>query len=149
VDKRKWSKFMGVDDDDDRKSEIRIDRRDEFGRIMTPKEAFRMISHKFHGIVPGKKKQEKRMKQYQQELKLKQMKINHSDTPSPSVERMREAQRQLEMPYLVLSSFVKPHDTTTGKGFANVDHERELCRGGHKKLVPFLVKKRKAAEPKP
>jgi U4/U6.U5 tri-snRNP-associated protein 1 len=73
------------------------------------------------------------------------MKIDHSDTPSPSVERMREAQRQPKMPYLVLSGFVKPHDTTTG--FANVD--KELCRKGHKKVVHFLAKKRKAAEPKP
>ena len=68
MDKRKWSKFVAIHDDDhdDSKSkekEILIERRDEFGRIMTPKEAFRMISHKFHGKGPGKKKQEKRMKQ--------------------------------------------------------------------------------------
>lgn len=73
---------------------------------MTPKEAFRMISHKFHGKGPGKMKQEKRMKQYQEELKLKQMK--NSDTPSQSVERMREAQARLKTPYLVLSGHVKP-----------------------------------------
>lgn len=73
---------------------------------MTPKEAFRLISHKFHGKGPGKMKQEKRMKQYQEELKLKQMK--NSDTPSLSVERMREAQMQLKTPYLVLSGHVKP-----------------------------------------
>ena len=72
---------------------------------MTPKEAFRMISHKFHGKGPGKMKQEKRMKQYQEELKLKQMK--NSDTPSLSVERMREAQMQSKTPYLVLSGHVK------------------------------------------
>lgn len=73
---------------------------------VTPKEAFRMLSHKFHGKGPGKMKQEKRMKQYQEELKLKQMK--NSDTPSLSVERMREAQAQLKTPYLVLSGHVKP-----------------------------------------
>lgn len=73
---------------------------------MTPKEAFRMISHKFHGKGPGKMKQEKRMKQYQEELKLKQMK--NSDTPTESVERMREAQARLKTPYLVLSGHVKP-----------------------------------------
>jgi U4/U6.U5 tri-snRNP-associated protein 1 len=59
-----------------------------------------MISHKFHGKGRGK------MKQYQEELKLKQMK--NSDTPSLSVEWMREAQAQLKTPYLVLSSHVKP-----------------------------------------
>lgn len=51
-------------------------------------------------------KQEKRMRQYQEELKIKQMK--NADTPSLSVERMREAQAQLKTPYLVLSGNVKP-----------------------------------------
>lgn len=72
---------------------------------LTPKEAFRIISHKFHGKGPGKMKQEKRMKQFYEELKLKQMKS--SDTPSMSVERMREAQALNKTPYLVLSGHVK------------------------------------------
>jgi len=65
-----------------------------------------MISHKFHGKGPGKMKQEKRMKQYQEDLKAKQM--NASDTPLASMERMREAQAQLKAPYIVLSGHVKP-----------------------------------------
>lgn len=73
---------------------------------LTPKEAFRTLSHKFHGKGPGKMKQEKRMKQYQEELKLKQMKS--SDTPSLSAERMRDTQARLQTPYLVLSGHVKP-----------------------------------------
>ncbi|KAJ1442493.1 SNU66/SART1 family [Sesbania bispinosa] len=109
MDKKK-SKLVGIVDDEgnevQNKKEIRIERTDEFGRILTPKEAFRMISHKFHGKGPGKMKQEKRMKQYQEELKMKQMKS--SDTPSLSVERMREAQARLKTPYLVLSGHVKP-----------------------------------------
>ncbi|PQQ06020.1 SART-1 family protein DOT2 [Prunus yedoensis var. nudiflora] len=48
--------------------DIHIERTDEFGRTLTPKEAFRILSHKFHGKGPGKMKQEKRMKQYQEEL---------------------------------------------------------------------------------
>ncbi|RVW86029.1 SART-1 family protein DOT2 [Vitis vinifera] len=89
---------------------------------MTPKEAFRMISHKFHGKGPGKMKQEKRMKQYQEELKLKQMK--NSDTPSQSVERMREAQARLKTPYLVLSGHVKPGQTSDPRsGFATVEKD--------------------------
>lgn len=51
-------------------------------------------------------KQEKRMRQYHEELKVKQM--NNADTPSQSVERMREAQLQTKSPYLVLSGHVKP-----------------------------------------
>ncbi|KAG5001008.1 hypothetical protein JHK87_022080 [Glycine soja] len=109
MDKKK-SKLVGIVDDEEKEAqktrEIRIERTDEFGRILTPKEAFRMISHKFHGKGPGKMKQEKRMKQYYEELKMKQMKS--SDTPSLSVERMREAQARLQTPYLVLSGHVKP-----------------------------------------
>ncbi|KAJ9689234.1 hypothetical protein PVL29_014748 [Vitis rotundifolia] len=120
MDKKK-SKLVGIYDNTGTK-EIRIERTDEFGRIMTPKEAFRMISHKFHGKGPGKMKQEKRMKQYQEELKLKQMK--NSDTPSQSVERMREAQARLKTPYLVLSGHVKPGQTSDPRsGFATVEKD--------------------------
>lgn len=166
----KWSKFVGILDDDESKSkskskdqnrasslvdyekkEIRIERRDEFGRIMTPKEAFRVFSHKFHGKGPGKKKQEKRMKQYHEELKFQQELTYHSDTPSLSVERMREAQRQLKIPYLALSGYdVKPSQLATDPD-PNV--EKDLCGrltstsmvgDGDRKVVRFVVKKRKA-----
>ncbi|KAK6116778.1 hypothetical protein DH2020_049511 [Rehmannia glutinosa] len=43
----------------DKEKEIRIERRDEYGRILTPKHAFRLFSHDFHGKRPGKTKQEK------------------------------------------------------------------------------------------
>ncbi|OVA12992.1 SART-1 protein [Macleaya cordata] len=143
MDKKK-SKLVGIYENDGSK-EIRIERTDEFGRIMTPKEAFRMISHKFHGKGPGKMKQEKRMKQYQEELKLKQMK--NSDTPSQSMERMREAQARLKTPYLVLSGHVKPGQTSDPRsGFATVE---DLPGGltpmlGDRKVEHFLGIKRKA-----
>ncbi|KAI3696759.1 hypothetical protein L6452_29290 [Arctium lappa] len=87
---------------------------------LTPKEAFRLISHKFHGKGPGKMKQEKRMRQYHEELKVKQMK--NSDTPSLSVERMREAQSKMKTPYLVLSGHVKPGQTSDPRsGFATME----------------------------
>ncbi|PON80310.1 SNU66/SART1 family [Parasponia andersonii] len=38
---------------------IHIERKDEFGRTLTPNEAFKLFCHEFHGIRPGKKKQEK------------------------------------------------------------------------------------------
>ncbi|XWS10826.1 hypothetical protein CRYUN_Cryun38cG0031400 [Craigia yunnanensis] len=148
MDKKK-SKLVGIVNDNrqnDRFKDIRIERTDEFGRIMTPKEAFRTLSHKFHGKGPGKMKQEKRMKQYQEELKLKQMK--NSDTPSLSVERMREAQAQLKTPYLVLSGHVKPGQTSDPtSGFATV--EKDFPGGltpmlGDRKVEHFLGIKRKA-----
>ncbi|RZC72129.1 hypothetical protein C5167_035298 [Papaver somniferum] len=127
---KKRSKLVGIYDNDGSK-EIQIIRRDEFGRIMTPKEAFRNISHKFHGKGPGKMKQEKRQKQYQEEMKLKQMK--NSDTPSQSMERMREAQARMRTPYLVLSGHVRPGQTSDpSSGFATVS---DLPGGG---LTPML-----------
>merc|ERR1719433_2223815 len=35
--------------------DIKLEYRDDFGRVQTPKEAFRAISWKFHGKVPGRK----------------------------------------------------------------------------------------------
>ncbi|KAG8376347.1 hypothetical protein BUALT_Bualt09G0053700 [Buddleja alternifolia] len=144
MDKKK-SKLVGIYENDGKK-EIRIERTDEFGRILTPKEAFRQISHKFHGKAPGKTKQEKRMRQYQEELKIKQM--NNADTPSLSVERMREAQHKMQSPYLVLSGHVKPGQSSDpASGFATV--EKDLAGGltpmlGDKKVEHFLNIKRKS-----
>ncbi|KAF8017882.1 hypothetical protein BT93_H2941 [Corymbia citriodora subsp. variegata] len=97
MDKKK-SKFVG--NADDGQKEICIEKTDEFGQMLTPKESYRLFSLKFHGKGPGKKKQEKRLKQYQNALKLKQMK--NSDTPSLSAKRMREAQAQMKTPYFFL-----------------------------------------------
>jgi U4/U6.U5 tri-snRNP-associated protein 1 len=72
---------------------------------MTPKEAFRDLSHKFHGKGPGKMKLEKRQKKYEDELKTKRM--NSSDTPLMAAEKMREAQARSQTPYLVLSGNAK------------------------------------------
>ncbi|XP_057497500.1 SART-1 family protein DOT2-like isoform X1 [Actinidia eriantha] len=144
MDKKK-SKLVGIYENDAQK-EIRIERTDEYGRILTPKEDFRLLSHKFHGKGPGKMKQEKRMRRYQEDLKIKQ--INNSDTPSLSVERMREAQSRLKTPYLVLSGHVKPGQTSDPRsGFATV--EKDLPGGltpmlGDRKVEHFLGIKRKA-----
>ncbi|TMW93599.1 hypothetical protein EJD97_011397 [Solanum chilense] len=143
MDKKK-SKLVGIRSEDGKK-EINIERTDEYGRILTPKEAFRLLSHKFHGKGPGKMKQEKRMRQYQEELKIKQMK--NSDTPSQSVERMRETHAQTRTPYIVLSGHVKPGQTSDPRsGFATV--EKDLPGGltpmlGDKKVEHFLGIKRK------
>ncbi|OWM81859.1 hypothetical protein CDL15_Pgr007897 [Punica granatum] len=142
MDKKK-SKLVGIIDDEGTK-EIRIERRDEFGRILTPKEAFRSLSHTFHGKGPGKRKQEKRMKQYQEELKLKQMK--NADTPSLSAERMREAQVQMKTPYLVLSGHVKPGQNSDPRSaFATIEKDTGSLTPmlGDRKVEHFLGIKRK------
>ena len=74
--------------------------------------------------------------------------MKNSDTPSLSVERMREAQSRLKTPYLVLSGHVKPGQTSDPRsGFATV--EKDLPGGltpmlGDRKVEHFLGIKRKA-----
>lgn len=46
---------------------FKLDYVDEKGRMMNQKEAFRYLSHKFHGKGPGKNKIDKRMKKMEQE----------------------------------------------------------------------------------
>jgi U4/U6.U5 tri-snRNP-associated protein 1 len=38
---------------------VRIEHRDDFGNLLTQKEAFRQLSYKFHGMAPSTKKKEK------------------------------------------------------------------------------------------
>jgi len=80
---------------------IQLDYIDEYGRQMTPKEAFRKLSHRFHGKTPGKMKMEKRMKKYEEEQKLKAM--SSVDTPLMTVQAMQAKQLATKMPYIVLS----------------------------------------------
>lgn len=141
TDKKK-SKLVGIEDGP---KEIRIERHDEFGRVMTPKEAFRDLSHKFHGKGPGKMKLEKRQKKYHDELKAKRMKS--SDTPLMSAEKMREAQARGQTPYLVLSGNAKSGPTGDASGFATVEKEHPGSLTpmlGDKKVELYLGIKRSA-----
>ena len=49
------------------KPEIRLEYVDDSGRCLNPKEAFRQLSHRFHGKGSGKKKTEKRQKKVEEE----------------------------------------------------------------------------------
>ena len=42
--------------------DVKLEYRDENGRKLTQKEAFRQLSYRFHGYGPGKKKIDKRLK---------------------------------------------------------------------------------------
>jgi U4/U6.U5 tri-snRNP-associated protein 1 len=86
---------------DDPAPEIRLERRDEFGRLMTEKEAFRKLSHKFHGKEPGKAKQEKRLKRLEEERKKQNM--SSVDTPLMTVKAMQEQQQRTKSPFIILS----------------------------------------------
>ena len=47
--------------------EVKLEYRDEHGRLLTRKEAFRDLSYQFHGYGSGKRKQEKKLQQIARE----------------------------------------------------------------------------------
>ena len=58
------------------KPEVKLEYVDDAGRTMTPKEAFRMLSHRFHGKGSGKRKTEKRMKKFEEDQVLAMFALN-------------------------------------------------------------------------
>ncbi|XP_068607188.1 U4/U6.U5 tri-snRNP-associated protein 1 [Brachionichthys hirsutus] len=86
---------------DSYKPEVKIEYVDESGRRLTPKEAFRQLSHRFHGKGSGKMKTERRMKKLEEEALLKKM--SSSDTPLGTVALLQEKQKSQKTPYIVLS----------------------------------------------
>jgi hypothetical protein len=57
------------------KPQIEIAYADEKGRLLDSKEAFRVLSWKFHGKAPGKKQVEKRRAKFEKKERLKKMVI--------------------------------------------------------------------------
>ena len=51
------------------KPDVNLSYKDEFGREMSQKEAFKFLSHQFHGKGSGKAKTEKRLKKIEDEKK--------------------------------------------------------------------------------
>lgn len=102
-DKKNVLEALAADDaptNEEYKFGFRLDKFDEFGRKLTPKEAFRELCHRFHGIEPGRMKREKRLKQYQEEQKRLQ-------ATSVMDERIKATQREQATPYVVLSGQVR------------------------------------------
>ncbi|KAF0289979.1 U4/U6.U5 tri-snRNP-associated protein 1 [Amphibalanus amphitrite] len=83
------------------KPEVKLEYIDDQGRLLSSKEAFRYLSHKFHGKGSGKMKTEKREKKIQESLLMAQM--NSTDTPLNTLSRLQEKQKELQSPYVVLS----------------------------------------------
>lgn len=96
---------------DNYKPDVKIEYVDESGRKLTPKEAFRQLSHRFHGKGSGKMKTERRMKKLEEEALLKKM--SSSDTPLGTVALLQEKQKSQKTPYIVLSGSGKSMNANT------------------------------------
>lgn len=80
--------------------DIKLEYRDDFGRVQTPKEAFRSISWKFHGKMPGRKNMERRLLRLENEMRLKSMNPMEA---LPTLRALRHVQHADAKPYMVLS----------------------------------------------
>jgi len=80
--------------------DIKLEYRDDYGRVQTPKEAFRAISWKFHGKVPGRKNMERRLLRLENEMKLKSMNPMES---LPTLRALKHVQVAEQKPFMVLS----------------------------------------------
>merc|ERR1711971_223935 len=74
---------------------------DEHGKPMTAKEAFRKLSHKFHGKKSGPKKEEKRLKKRKEEM-MRRSRGHLVDTPLGTLEKLKVATKQIQKPFVVL-----------------------------------------------
>lgn len=81
--------------------DIKLEYRDDYGRVQTPKEAFRAISWKFHGKVPGRKNMERRLLRLENEMKLKSLDVMGNGLPT--LRALRHVQVADAKPYMVLS----------------------------------------------
>ncbi|KAK2184318.1 hypothetical protein NP493_270g02022 [Ridgeia piscesae] len=99
----RYSSGMVVEfkDKDGYKPNVKVEYVDDNGRMMTPKEAFRYLSHRFHGKGSGKRKTEKRSKKVEMEQLMKA--TSSTDTPLGTVTLLTEKQKAEKTPYVVLS----------------------------------------------
>ncbi|KAG5642574.1 hypothetical protein DXG03_002525 [Asterophora parasitica] len=83
------------------KPDVNIVYYDEFGRALTPKEAWKALSHKFHGKGSGKMKTEKRLKKIAEEQK--QAAMASGDTPLSMNSAFQQRQEKAGQAHFVLS----------------------------------------------
>ena len=83
------------------KPDVNIVYYDEFGRSLTPKEAWKALSHKFHGKGSGKMKTEKRLKKIAEERK--QAAMVSGDTPLSMNSAFQQRQQKAGQAHFVLS----------------------------------------------
>ena len=84
-----------------RKFNFKLDKYDEFGRTLTPKEAFRELCWKFHGKAPGAKAKEKRLRKYEEEQNA--LRGGDGNKGGSTIERMQAVQKTTGDSFVVLS----------------------------------------------
>lgn len=83
------------------KPSFKLEYKDEHGRDVGQKEAFRAMSHAFHGKGSGHNKTEKRMKKIREQDKLKKM--TSEDTPLNTASSLRKKLTKTGTTHVVMS----------------------------------------------
>eukprot|EP00884_Botryococcus_braunii_P021222 jgi/Botrbrau1/7784/Bobra.0159s0212.1 len=121
----------------DARVEAALTRRDEFGRVLTPKESFRQLCYKFHGKEPSKNKQEKRLRKIHEDMEQKRLASSEQPEHS-SLKRLHAIQEVTATPYLVLSGKIKPgqiSDPASGYATEERGKRSSLLAGGDTPLI--------------
>eukprot|EP00744_Colponema_vietnamica_P006152 GILI01008953.1.p1 GENE.GILI01008953.1~~GILI01008953.1.p1 ORF type:complete len:624 (+),score=189.37 GILI01008953.1:41-1873(+) len=88
-----------------RTKEVHLEYRDEHGRLLTKKEAFRRMCWDFHGKKPSKRKQEKRLKQEMAEAAQKGM---DPSTDLTTMKVLKSVQEKSAQPFLMVGNHHAP-----------------------------------------
>ncbi|KDD75715.1 hypothetical protein H632_c534p0, partial [Helicosporidium sp. ATCC 50920] len=94
--------------------EAALQHKDEYGRVLAPKEAFRRQCHQFHGIFPSKSTQEKRRRQVAQEMEKRRRATGTQE--GSAVEQLQKVQKKSATPFVVLSGTIKPGQSRDAGG---------------------------------
>ena len=105
--------IMEFKEKDTFKPNVKLEYIDDDGHVLNSKEAFRYLSHKFHGKGPGKNKIEKRLKKSIQEQLMKKM--SSTDTPLGTLNMLQAKQKETQSPFIVLSGNKQSQSTVISK----------------------------------
>ncbi|KAI0671743.1 SART-1 protein [Trametes maxima] len=127
----------------DYRPDVNIVYHDEFGRELTPKEAWKALSHKFHGKGSGKAKTEKRLKKIAEERKKEAM--ASGDTPLSMNQAFQKRQEKTGQAHFVLSvgnrgavpqlaDFLDSQPLTKGKTEKKKEKKKQTDKSGTPQL---------------
>ena len=96
--------------------EAALTERDEFGRVLTPKERFRRLCHAFHGIDPSKNRQERRLRKLADEATARRALAGGGGSGGPA---------PAATPFVVLSGTIAPGQSADPTAVDGGDRKRK------------------------
>jgi predicted negative regulator of RcsB-dependent stress response len=129
------NKDSRVQNPSERLGDIKLEYRDEFGRLLSQKEAFRQLTYKFHGKGPGKKAQDKRIQKFKAEQAAKAA----DKTTSGTLAALQNAQRATQTAGVALAG----GQLAATNAAMTTEMIRELARQKLEKKRAALLKKQK------